>query len=124
MADRTGRLESLTAQSSHALTPPASASPKAGASGKKPSKQETDKSPTELLATVRQDLSEAQQSRAALQTRLTATTYELEKLKTKSTSESKRIKELSAERSQLQLRLRDRDEELRGKAKLLEVWIF
>ena len=60
-----------------------------------------------------------------MQTRFDAVTDELEKLKAKSRMDNKRINELSTERTTLMTRLRDRDEELRGKAKLLEVrWIW
>ena len=36
--------------------------------------------------------------------------------------DQRRISALDAERMQLRMRLRDREEELRGKAKLLDVW--
>ena len=46
---------------------------------------------------------------------------ELEKYRKRSAQESKHMNALDGERTQLQLRLKDRDEELRGKAKLLDV---
>jgi len=58
--------------------------------------------------------------RADLQSRLDAVSAELEKLKEKSAAEGKRIRDLTTERSHLMIRLRDRDEELKGKSKLLE----
>ena len=48
-------------------------------------------------------------------------TAELEKLRTQAKSAGKRIGELVQERGTLMAKLRDRDEELRGKTKLLEV---
>ncbi|MCJ1376954.1 hypothetical protein MMC17_000044 [Xylographa soralifera] len=69
---------------------------------------------------VRQNLAEAQRNRAELETRIVAITGELEKLQLKSIVESRRINELTAEKSNLVKKLRDRDEELRGKSKLLE----
>lgn len=69
---------------------------------------------------IRQDLSKAQQERAELQTRLDVTIKELEKLRAKSKSDSKKIAQLTANVSQLTMKLRDRDEELKGKAKLVE----
>lgn len=45
----------------------------------------------------------------------------MQKLGTRSKTEGKRITELTAEKTVLTTKLRDRDEELRGKAKLLEV---
>jgi chromosome segregation ATPase len=51
---------------------------------------------------------------------LSRTTTDLEKLKKKSIQDGRRIAALEGERTHLQLRLKDRDEELRGKAKLLD----
>jgi len=48
-------------------------------------------------------------------------TDEMQKLRTKSKTEGKRIAELTADKTVLTIKLIDRDEELRGKAKLLEV---
>ncbi|KAK2799741.1 hypothetical protein FQN51_006667 [Onygenales sp. PD_10] len=72
------------------------------------------------LAAARQDLSEAQRSRTELQEKLSRTSSELEKLKKKYNADARRMDSLVAERAQLVVRLRDRDEELRGKAKLLD----
>lgn len=66
----------------------------------------------------------AQRARSELQDRLTRTTEELEKLKKKTQQDGRRITALEGERHHLQLRLRDRDEELRGKAKLLDVSVI
>ena len=70
---------------------------------------------------VRQNLAEAQRSRGELENRIVAITSELEKLQLKSTVDSRRINELATEKSNVVKKLRDRDEELRGKSKLLEV---
>lgn len=75
-------------------------------------------SPT--LAQIRQDLARAQQERADLKSRLDATSRELEVLKAKARADSKSIAQLRSSLSQLTIKLRDRDEELRGKAKLIE----
>ena len=72
-------------------------------------------------AKIRQDLGEAQRSREELQAHLTKLTEELDKLRLQSRADSKRIHELFAETTSLTMRIKDRDEELRGKAKLLEV---
>ena len=72
------------------------------------------------LGQIRQDLAKAQQERSDLQSRLDATTRELEAFKTSSRKESKKMSQLTADVSQLTLKLRDREEELRGKAKLVE----
>ncbi|MCJ1249680.1 hypothetical protein MMC30_006906 [Trapelia coarctata] len=93
--------------------PPTSAS----SAEKAPSKPGT---PVPASVQVRQDLLEAQRSRGELQTRLDTTTAELERLSLRSKAETRRIGELTTERTSLLTKLRDKDEELRGKAKLLE----
>lgn len=75
----------------------------------------------DVVSQVRQDLREAQRSRGLMETRLNSVTEELQRLKIQSSMDSKRIRELSKERAALTTGMRDRDEELRGKAKLLEV---
>ena len=77
--------------------------------------------PSELLTRLRQDLIEAQRSKGVLQQDLKRITDEMEKLKIKGKTEGKRVTELTAEKVIWKTKLRDRDEELRGKAKLLEV---
>jgi len=76
--------------------------------------------PKDDAATIRQNLIEAQRNRAELQTRLDSVTTELDKLRSQSKIENQRFAELTKERATLIQKLRDRDEELRGKAKLLE----
>ena len=75
----------------------------------------------ELILKVRQELSEAQRSRGLMEARLHSVTEELQKLKIQSSLDSKRIGDLSKEKVTLNTGMRDRDEELKGKAKLLEV---
>ena len=73
------------------------------------------------ISKVRHDLSEAQRSRGLMETRLLSVTEELQKLKIQSSLDSRRIGELFKEKLTLTTGMRDRDEELRAKAKLLEV---
>lgn len=77
-----------------------------------------------LLADLKRDLSEAQRSKADLQARLKAKTDELELVKTRYQQSSDQARELSTERTAVVTRLRDKDEEIRGKARLLEVCLF
>lgn len=95
-------------------------SPSIAAPKKQPS-SETGSSLTELLNVTRADLSEAQRSRSELHDRLNGVSMEVQKLRKKTTQDARRIGALDSERVNLQLRLKDREEELRGKAKLLEV---
>lgn len=80
--------------------------------------------PGDAIAKARQDLSEAQRSRGLMETRLQAVTEEVNKLKIQTSLDSKRIGELAKEKVVLNTKMRDREEELRGKAKLLEVGVF
>ena len=80
--------------------------------------------PTEILETTRADLAEAQRSRSELEARLNRVNAEVEKLRYKNNQDGRRLKALENDRVHLQLRLKDREEELRGKAKLLEVGRF
>ncbi|KAI4253880.1 MAG: hypothetical protein LQ352_003435 [Teloschistes flavicans] len=75
---------------------------------------------TETLAEMRQDLIEAQRSRGALQARIDHASAGLQQIKLQSAVDRKRLDELTQERTTLTQRLKDRDEELKGKAKLLE----
>ncbi|KAL8873855.1 MAG: hypothetical protein Q9174_000735 [Haloplaca sp. 1 TL-2023] len=74
----------------------------------------------EAMAEARRDLSEAQRSRGAIQARLDDVNGSLQKLMLSSAADRKRLDELTTEKATLNVRLRDQDEELKGKAKLLE----
>lgn len=113
LADRTAKSAPTPAESKQHIPPTATSKGRPSGSPE-PSLQEA------LLAT-RADLTEAQRSRAELQDKLVRVNSELEKYRKRSAQESKRMNALDGERTQLQLRLKDRDEELRGKAKLLDV---
>lgn len=69
---------------------------------------------------LRQDLAKAQQERGDLQLRLDTALQELQSLKTKSKTDSRKIAQLTGSVTQLTTKVRDREEELRGKAKLVE----
>lgn len=120
LADRAGRSTPTTASPSGAQSPAAPRSPPTAGPKKQP-RGESAQSPHDLLALTRADLSEAQRSRSELQDRLNRTTGDLEKLRKRNTLDGRRIKTLEQDATHLQLRLKDRDEELRGKAKLLDV---
>ncbi|CZR57382.1 related to Autophagy protein 16 [Phialocephala subalpina] len=71
-------------------------------------------------AQIRKDLTEALRSNGQLQSRIKVAEAELTKLKAKSKTDSKLIDELGKDRAYLSQKLKDRDEELRGKTKLLD----
>ncbi|KAJ0425503.1 autophagy-related protein 16 [Aspergillus carlsbadensis] len=77
-------------------------------------------SPQDLLTSTRTDLVEAQRSRTELQERLARAITDLERLRKRSNYDGRKITSMEGEITHLQLRLKDREEELRGKAKLLE----
>ncbi|KAL8722945.1 MAG: hypothetical protein Q9225_000637 [Loekoesia sp. 1 TL-2023] len=76
---------------------------------------------TGILEKTRTDLSEAQRSKAVMQSRLQDATNDLQQLKLQSARDRKRLDELTSDKATLTLRLKDRDEELKGKTKLLEL---
>lgn len=73
-------------------------------------------------AQIRSDLAGALRSNGQLQSRIKVAEAELVKLRAKSKSDGKVIEDLSRERAILSQKVKDRDEELSGKAKLLDVW--
>lgn len=73
------------------------------------------------LSKLRGNLSEAQHSRSMMQLRLQSLTEENKTLRGQSAFDSKQISELTSERIHLATKVKDRDEELKGKARLLEV---
>ncbi|KAK2737399.1 hypothetical protein FQN55_001137 [Onygenales sp. PD_40] len=139
LADRTSQLQTHAHSHSPAApsTPHRTSSPASATTATSGNNNNSNKKPTPApqqpshlvhrpssaslqLAAARQDLSEAQRSRTELQEKLSRTSSELEKLKKKYNADARRMESLVAERAQLVVRLRDRDEELRGKAKLLD----
>lgn len=69
---------------------------------------------------MRQDLAKSQQERSELQSKFDTASRELQQLKSKSKQDTKKLSQLTTSVNQLSMRLRDRDEELKGKAKLVE----
>ena len=72
------------------------------------------------IAALRQEFTTAQAERAKLSSQLESVLAELDALKATTKNDRKEITRLTRISAQVQVRLRDRDEELRGKAKLLE----
>ena len=74
---------------------------------------------TDATTQLRQDFAKAQQDRADLRSQLELMKRELETITTKGRSDTKKIVQLTSNGTLLSTKLRDREEELRGKAKLL-----
>lgn len=68
---------------------------------------------------LRQDFAKAQQDRSDLQSQIEALKRDLDNATSKGKSDAKKISQLNGAATQLATKLRDREEELRGKAKLL-----
>lgn len=75
----------------------------------------------DFLQQAIQDLGEAQRIRGTMELRLQQLADQTKKLFAQTKANGNRITELTLERTQLAAKLRDRDEELKGKAKLLVV---
>lgn len=121
LADRTAALEAERA----GYAPPSGNESIAGPALKVGVKSQTGDVPLgPNQSKLRVDLAEALRSKGQLQSRLKAAEEELEKNKAKMKADARSIKELSSEKALLALKVRDRDEELKGKARLLEVSLY
>ncbi|RMZ00432.1 hypothetical protein D0860_07998 [Hortaea werneckii] len=76
--------------------------------------------PTDLLAGLRTDLASTQRARAALQTQVEDLTATISALQTQNQTSSTQIAQLSRQKADIDRKLRDRDEELKGKGRLVE----
>ncbi|EJT81079.1 hypothetical protein GGTG_01066 [Gaeumannomyces tritici R3-111a-1] len=72
------------------------------------------------VARLRLDLAEALRAQGLLQSRVKTAEGELQRLRSKTADDSRAIRQLTSERNVLATKVRDRDEELRGKSKLVE----
>jgi septal ring factor EnvC (AmiA/AmiB activator) len=72
-------------------------------------------------AQLKSDLAEALRSNSSLQSRLKNAEAEVQRLRTKTMQDAKALDKLNRERTLLSQKTKDRDEELRGKAKFLDV---
>ncbi|KAI2626730.1 autophagy protein 16 [Hypoxylon sp. NC1633] len=116
LADRVAALEAeKVAWQTSAQQPSSSEKPSSG----KAAAAATDKSDSSV-AQLKFDLAEALRSKGQLQSRLKTAEDELQKLRSKTKVDSKRISDLTIERNALLAKLRDRNEELVGKNKMLK----
>lgn len=82
--------------------------------------KEPEVSPHDLLATLRTDLAATQKARSTLQTQLSDLTAQLSALSAQQRSSQGQITGLTKQVLEAERKLQDRDEELRGKSKLVE----
>ncbi|EME47814.1 hypothetical protein DOTSEDRAFT_86218 [Dothistroma septosporum NZE10] len=74
-----------------------------------------------LLKTLRTDLAATQKARATLQTQVSDLTSTLSALQTTRKQSTTQITQLTAQKSAAERKVRDREEEIRGKARLVEM---
>jgi len=89
--------------------------PTRGKPGKEPEQSGPDN-----LATLRTDMASTQKARASLQTQLQELTTQLTALTTQQRASSAQAAILIKQKTELEQKVRDRDEELRGKSKMVE----
>lgn len=116
LLDRTAALESEKAARDQAAPQPGVPPAPSSKARDSPAPNSTDPS----IAQIRADLTETLRSNGQLQTRIKTAEAELAKLRAQRKTDSKAISDLSKERAYHVQKLKDRDEELRGKAKLLD----
>lgn len=114
LLDRTASLEAEKASNLSSLPTPKDPKPRETAQVQAPGTNDG-------TGPLRRDLAESLRSNGQLQARIKSAEAELVKLRTKSKTETRQIDDLSSERVYLAQKLKDRDEELRGKTKLLDV---
>jgi len=82
--------------------------------------KEHERNPSELLTTLRADLATTQKARSTLQTQLTDLTAELSAVSIQQRSSQNQVTALTKQVLETERKLQDRDEELRGKSKMVE----
>ena len=117
LQDRVAALEAEKATVLARASSAASEASKAPAARDAPDNHASDDT---AVARLRLDLAEVLRSQGQLQSRLKNAEEELNMLRTKTKSDSRTIRTLTSERNSLATKVRDRDEELRGKSKLVE----
>lgn len=75
---------------------------------------------SDLLSTLRTDLTATQKARSSLQTQLSDLTTQFSALSTQQRSSQSQVTALTRQVLEAERKLQDRDEELRGKSKLVE----
>jgi chromosome segregation ATPase len=126
LADRTAQLS----RQPQPVSKPASPSPQSSqipttskertSTPTKGSKEPDPTAASDLLSTLRADLSATQKARATLQAQLSDLTTQLSALSTQQKASQSQVATLSRQVLEAERKLQDRDEELRGKSKMVE----
>jgi len=125
LADETAALRTatLSAPSVAPSPPPPTTSTKDRSSTPTKGKDSEQQPPAiqpDLLTALRTDLATTQKARTALQTQVTDLTTTLSALTTQSKASAAQIAQLTRQKTEAERKLRDRDDELRGKGRLVE----
>jgi len=130
LADRTAAAVALSPPPPPATAPPlqpsssapapAPAPPSRSSTPKDPIPPDQHASPTDLLTTLRADLSQTQKARATLQSSLQTLTTTISQLRLQDQRSAAQILTLTKQKTETERKLRDREDEIRGKAKLVE----
>ncbi|PIB00207.1 Autophagy protein 16 [Cercospora beticola] len=122
LADRTAAQSKASALSSSTPASPAlpdrTATPTKGRAATKSPVPEGQAA--ELLATLRTDLANTQRARSSLQAQVTELNTSLSQLQASHKDSTAQITSLTKQKLDVERKLRDREEEIRGKAKLVE----
>jgi chromosome segregation ATPase len=122
LADRTAQLSQQPQPSATTVPPnPQTQSPASHERTGTPTKSsDPSQTPSDLLSTLRTDLATTQKARSTLQTQLSDLTAQLSALSTQQRSSQNQITSLTKQVLETERKLQDRDEELRGKSKMVE----
>ncbi|KAK4541028.1 hypothetical protein LTR36_008397 [Oleoguttula mirabilis] len=125
LADRTAALEAKPPPVASAPSPPPQSPACRGRTstptkGKAAAIKETEQSPTDPLARLRTDLATTQKARTTLQTQVDELTASLSALHTQHKTSTTQVTQLTRQKADVERKLKDRDEELKGKGRLVE----
>ncbi|KAK0267895.1 autophagy protein 16, interacts with Atg12p-Atg5p [Friedmanniomyces endolithicus] len=110
LADRTATL---------AANPPTPQPPTSNLPKSKPTSKDPDPTPNDLLSNLRADLSTTQKARQTLATQVVDLTLALTTLHSTSATSTSQLALLTRQKADTERKLRDRDEELRGKDRMV-----
>ncbi|KAK4252149.1 autophagy-related protein 16 [Corynascus novoguineensis] len=119
LLDRVSVLEAEKAAREQQLQPSAPPTTLGSQNPASPPASSSSADDTPLVARLRLELAEALRAKGQFQQRLQVAEEELARLRTKTASDSRMLRDLTAERRTLTFKLRDREEELRVKTKLV-----
>jgi hypothetical protein len=122
LADRTAQLLRQPTLSTTALQPDAQSQTLSGQERTStPTKgKEHEQNPSDLLSTFRTDLATTQKARSTLQAQLADLTAQLSAVSMQQRSSQSQVTALTRQVLETERKLQDRDEELRGKSKMVE----